>query len=104
MEKKLKKKTVYLTLVGDHLNEGHKNVIKQAAKLGEVTVGLMTDKASLEYTFLPHFSYAERENFLKKNKLINNIIPQDELDFTKNLRKLKPDFVVHGDDWKKGYK
>ena len=104
MVKKLKKKTVYLTLVGDHLNEGHKNIINQAAKLGEVTVGLMTDKASLEYTFLPHFSYEERKNFLKKNKLINNIIPQDELDFTKNLRKLKPDFVVHGDDWKKGYK
>ena len=104
MKSKLKnKKSVYVALVGDHLNDGHKNLINVASKYGEVTIGLMTDKASLEYTFLPHFNYKERENFLKKNKIIKKIVPQETLDFTKNLRSLKPDYVVHGDDWKKGH-
>ena len=98
-----KKKIVYVNLVGDDLNDGHKNILKIASRYGEVVVGLMTDKASLEYTSLPHFSYKERESFLKKNRLIKKILPQDALDFTKNLRKLKPNFVIHGDDWKKGY-
>ena len=33
---------------------------------------------------------------------IKNIVPQNTLDYTKNLQKIKPDFVVHGDDWKLG--
>lgn len=98
-----KKKIVYVALVGDDLNDGHKNILKVASNYGQVIIGLMTDKAALEYTELPHFSYKERENNLKKNKLIKAIVPQESLDFTENLRKLKPDIVVHGDDWKVGH-
>ena len=100
--KKLKK-IVYVTLVGDDLNDGHKNILKVASKYGEVIVGLMTDKASLEYTSLPHFKYTERESFVKKNRLVKKIIPQNSLDNTENLKKIKPDYVIHGDDWKTGY-
>lgn len=98
-----KKKIVYVALVGDDLNDGHKNILKVASKYGQIIIGLMTDKAALEYTELPHFSYKEREKFLKKNSLIKFIVPQDTLDFTKNLRKYKPNVVVHGDDWKFGH-
>ena len=100
--KKLKK-IAYVTLVGDDLNDGHKNILKVASKYGEVIVGLMTDKASLEYTSLPHFKYAERESFVKKNKLVKKIIPQNSLDNTENLKRIKPNYVIHGDDWKTGY-
>ncbi len=98
-----KKKIVYVALVGDDLNDGHKNILKVASKYGQIIIGLMTDKAALEYTELPHFSYKERENFLKKNRLVKAIVPQDTLDFTRNLRKYKPNIVVHGDDWKAGH-
>tara|TARA_B100001939_G_scaffold322063_1_gene312160 strand:+ start:203 stop:1513 length:1311 start_codon:yes stop_codon:yes gene_type:complete len=103
VKKNKNKKKVYLTLVGDNLNAGHWNILNIAKKLGEVTVGLMTDRASVEYTSLPHFSYDERHAFLKKNvKFIENIVPQENLDYSKNLNELKPDIVVHGDDWKHG--
>ena len=92
-----------MALVGDDLNDGHKNILKVASKYGQIIIGLMTDKAALEYTELPHFSYKERESYLKKNRLIKAIVPQDTLDFTKNLKKYKPDIVVHGDDWKVGH-
>ena len=98
-----KKKIVYVALVGDDLNDGHKNILKVASKYGQIIIGLMTDKAALEYTELPHFSYKERESYLKKNSLIKAIVTQDTLDFTKNLKKYKPDIVVHGDDWKVGH-
>ena len=36
-------------------------------------------------------------------KGVDKVIRQNTLDYTNNLRKIKPKFVVHGDDWKKGY-
>ena len=99
----MKKKKVYFTLVGDNLNEGHLNLFKIAKNYGNITIGLMTDNACVEYTSLPHFSYEYRKNFLIKNLGIRNIIPHNTLDYTNNLKILKPDFVIHGDDWRKGF-
>ena len=99
----MKKKKVYFTLVGDNLNEGHLNLFKIAKNYGNITIGLMTDNACVEYTSLPHFSYEYRKNFLIKNLGIRNIIPHTTLDYTDNLKILKPDFVIHGDDWRKGF-
>lgn len=99
----MRKKKVYLTLVGDNLNEGHLNLFKIAKNYGDITIGLMTDNACVEYTSLPHFSYEYRKNFLIKNLGIRNIIPHATLDYTDNLKILKPDFVIHGDDWRKGF-
>ena len=99
-----KNKIIYLTLVGDNLNDGHKNILNQAIKHGKVIVGLMTDNACIEYTSLPHFSYDERKKIILKSfPSIHKIIPQETLDYTNNLKKIKPDFVVHGNDWKKGF-
>ena len=86
----------------DILHEGHINILKTAAKLGDVTVGLLTDAAILTYKKFPHLEYKQRAIVLKSLKYVKNIIPQETLDDTKNLKKLKPDFIVHGDDWKKG--
>jgi phosphoenolpyruvate phosphomutase len=35
-------------------------------------------------------------------KGVLEIIPQETLDYVENLKKVRPDFVVHGDDWKEG--
>ena len=99
---KKKNKIVYCGLAADVLHEGHINILKRASKLGDLTVGLLTDNAIASYKNLPHLNYKQREIVLKNIKFVKNVIPQNTLDYTKNLIKIKPDFVVHGDDWKKG--
>ena len=96
------KKTVYVGLSADILHEGHINILRTAAKLGDVTVGLLTDRAICTYKRFPHLDYNQRAIVLKSLKYVKNIVPQNTLDYTKNLKILKPNFLVHGDDWKKG--
>ena len=98
----MKKKKVYVALAADILHEGHINILKKAEKLGDVTVGLLTDKAITSYKKLPHLNYKQREVVLKNIKYVKNLVPQETHDYVPNLIKLKPDYVVHGDDWRKG--
>lgn len=96
------KKKVYLALAVDFLHEGHLNVLNKASKLGDVYIGLLTDEAIISYKTVPNLDYEKRKKLLKGFRFIKKIIPQETLDYTKNLNFLKPDYVVHGDDWKKG--
>ena len=34
--------------------------------------------------------------------MVKKVIPQTTMDYRENLKLIKPNFVVHGDDWKKG--
>jgi len=86
----------------DVLHHGHINIIETARKLGEVTIGLMTDKAIASYKRLPLLSYVQRKKIIENIKGVKNVIPQETLDYSTNLKKLKPDFVVHGTDWRTG--
>lgn len=86
----------------DLIHPGHLNVLNEAAKLGEVTVGLLTDKAIASYKRLPYLEYEQRKIVLENLKSVNKVIPQETLDYRPNLIQEKPDFVVHGDDWKEG--
>ena len=86
----------------DIIHEGHINILKVGKKYGEVIVGLMTDKAIVSYKRLPHLNYKQRKIILENLRMVDKVIPQTELDYTKNLLKIKPDYVVHGDDWKIG--
>ncbi len=97
-----KNKQVYVGLSADILHEGHINILKIANKFGEVIVGLLTDEAISSYKSIPHLSYKQREIILKNMRLVRKVIPQKTLDYTQNLRLIKPDYVVHGDDWKTG--
>ena len=96
------KKTVYIGLAADILHEGHINILKIANKFGNVIVGLLTDKAITSYKKFPLLNYKQRESVLKNIKYVSKVIPQKTLDYRPNLIKVKPDFVVHGDDWKTG--
>ena len=98
----LSKKKVYVGFAADILHQGHINILKTASKLGVVTVGLLTDEAIASYKNLPYMNFAQRKAVLENIKFVNKIIPQKTLDYVSNLNKIKPDYVVHGDDWKKG--
>ena len=97
-----KVKKVYIGMSADVLHHGHINLLKIGKKLGEITVGLLTDKAILSYKKKSFLSYKQRETVIKSIKYVNKIVPQKTLDYRDNLKKIKPDFVVHGDDWKTG--
>ncbi len=98
----MKKKTVYVALSADILHEGHINIINIAGKYGTVIAGLLTDEAISSYKNIPTLNYKQREIVLKNIKLVKKVIPQHSLDYRPNLKIVKPDYVVHGDDWKKG--
>ena len=98
----IKKKIVYVGLSADILHEGHINILKTANTFGKVFVGLLTDEAIATYKKLPHLNFNQRKIVLKNIKYVHKVIPQKTLDYTKNLELLKPDYVVHGDDWREG--
>lgn len=95
-------KKVYVAMSADILHIGHLNIIKEASKYGDVTVGVLTDKAIASYKRLPFLSYETRSRTIESIKGVQVVISQDTLDYTQNLLKLRPDYVVHGDDWKTG--
>lgn len=95
-------KTVYVGMSADLVHPGHLNVINKAAELGEVTVGLLTDRAIASYKRLPYMTYEQRRQVVENLKGVHRVVPQETLDYVPNLRKYRPDFVVHGDDWREG--
>jgi len=95
-------KKVYVGMSADMIHPGHLNIIKEASKLGDVIVGLLTDKAIASYKRLPVLKFEQRKIIIESIKGVNKVIPQHELDYSINLKEVQPDFVVHGDDWKDG--
>jgi len=100
--KNIKTKTVYVAMSADLIHPGHLNIISEARKYGDVVIGLLTDKAIASYKRLPYMSFEQRKMVVENLVGVKKVIPQDTLDYVPNLLKLKPDYVVHGDDWKTG--
>ena len=95
-------KKVYVSLIADLLHAGHINILKEAAKYGEVTVGLLTSTAIHELNDTAYLKYQQRLEVIKNLSMVSNVVPQEDASYKKNLLKIKPDFVVHGDDWVEG--
>jgi len=96
------KPTVYVGMSADLVHPGHINILQKAAELGDVTIGLLTDAAIASYKRLPHMTYQQRRAVVENIKGVTAVVPQETLDYVANLRDLKPNFVVHGDDWQTG--
>ena len=96
------KKKVYVGLAVDIIHEGHINILKTAYGYGDVIVGLLTDEAIASYKNIPHLNYNRRKVIIENIKFVKKVIPQNTLSYVPNLKMIKPEFVVHGDDWKKG--
>ena len=96
------RKKVYVGLSADIIHEGHISILKKANNYGDVTVGLLTDDAIASYKNIPYLDYKRRKIIIQNIQYVKKVIPQNTLDYVPNLKLLKPDFVVHGDDWKIG--
>jgi len=95
-------KKVYVAMSADIIHQGHLNVINEARNLGDVIVGLHTDDVIRGYWRNPIMKYEERKEVVNNIKGIVSVVPQDSLDQVPNLIEIKPDYVVHGDDWLEG--
>lgn len=95
-------KKVYLGMVADIMHPGLTRIINEGARYGDVIIGLFTDKAVAEYKRLPYLTYEQRKEVVENIKGVSEVVAQDEWSYIPNLRRLKPDYIIHGDDWKLG--
>lgn len=92
--------TVYVAMSADVLHHGHINIIQEAAKYGDVIIGLHTDAVIASYWHVPILSYQERYNIVSNIKGVSKVVPQEELNQVPNLLRYRPDYVIHGDNWR----
>jgi len=95
-------KSVYVGMSADLIHPGHINILQRAAELGDVTVGLLTDEAIASYKRVPHMTFEQRRVVVESLGMVAHVVPQTTLDYVPNLQELRPDVVVHGDDWQSG--
>jgi len=95
-------KKVYVSMVADLLHAGHLKVLKEAAKYGEVTVGLLTSNAIREIDDVVYLKYQQRKDVIESLVQVSNVVSQETASYRTNLLDLKPDYVIHGDDWISG--
>ena len=96
-------KQVYICFSTDIIHNGHLSILKKAAALGEVTVGILTDEVIASYKHYPLIPLDERIAMFESLKYVSRVVVQESLDYTEVLNQLRPDVVVHGDDWLVGY-
>ena len=87
----------------DVIHGGHMEIIHKAAELGELTVGVLTDEVVASYKRHPLLSCDERMKIVSGLKGVAHVVRQDDLGYAAPLRALRPDYVVHGDDWRDGF-
>lgn len=102
MNVKGKQPIVYVGMSADLVHPGHLNIIDRARQLGDVVIGLLTDEAIASYKRVPYMSFDQRKQVMENIKGVSRVVPQETLDYVPNLQWLKPEYVVHGDDWKEG--
>lgn len=89
-------------MTADIMHPGLIHIINEGTKYGDVIIGLLTDKAIAEHKRLPYLTYEQRKEVVENIKGVSEVIPQEDWSYVNNLKKIKPDFIIHGDDWLTG--
>jgi phosphoenolpyruvate phosphomutase len=100
MEGKMKK--VYTCFCTDVIHAGHLNILNEAKKYGEVTVGVLDDEAMIRFNRFPSITIEERVELVKATGLADNVIIQHKVMYDDIIESLRPDYVIHGDNWTEG--
>lgn len=96
-------KKVYTCFCTDVIHEGHLNILKEASKYGEVYVGVLSDEAMVGFNRFPTISIEQRIDIVKATGFAQKVLIQKEMTYDRILEEVRPDYVVHGDNWKKGH-
>ena len=99
----IENRTVYMCFSTDMLHSGHISIIRKAAKLGRLVIGVLTDEVIASYKRFPLMPYEERKSLFENINGVYRVIEQDTLSYAKVLNELHPNYVVHGDDWQSGF-
>ena len=99
----IENRRVYMCFSTDMLHSGHIAIIKKAAKLGKLTIGVLSDEAIASYKRFPLMPFEERKSLFENLSDVDNVIEQKTLSYKDVLSELKPYYVVHGDDWQSGF-
>ena len=95
-------KRVYTCFCTDVIHEGHRNIIREAVKYGELTIGVLSDAAMIRFNRFPTISFEERMQLVKDIPEVSNVVVQDDVMYDKVIEELRPDYVIHGDNWQEG--
>ncbi len=95
-------KKVYTCFTTDIIHEGHLNIIKEAKKLGSVTIGALSDSALIRYNRFPTISMEERIALYRSLDGVDQVVVQDDMTYDEIIKTFRPDIVIHGDNWKEG--
>tara|TARA_A100001388_G_scaffold72319_1_gene51283 strand:- start:835 stop:2127 length:1293 start_codon:yes stop_codon:yes gene_type:complete len=93
-------KIIYIGMSLDFIHHGHINILEKASKYGKVILGLLTDEAIAERKQIPYLNYLQRKQIAENIKNVHKVVEQNDWDYSINLKKIKPDYFIHGDDWK----
>ncbi|MFQ9032618.1 MAG: hypothetical protein ACLR7F_12185 [Waltera sp.] len=92
---------VYTCFCTDVIHEGHRNIIREAGKYGELTIGVLSDAAMIRFNRFPTISFEERMQLVKDIPEVSNVVVQDDVMYDKVIEELRPDYVIHGDNWQR---
>lgn len=95
-------KKVYACFTTDVIHEGHMNIINTAQQYGDLTIGVLSDEAMVKFDRFPTISFEERMDLVRNIPGVKNVIKQDTVEYDTVIAELKPDYVIHGDNWKSG--
>lgn len=95
-------KVVYTCFCTDVIHEGHLNIINEAKKYGEVVIGVLSDEAAVCFNRFPSIAFSERLAMVKSIPGIEKVMQQRTVMYDEVIGELKPDYVIHGDNWLEG--
>jgi len=95
-------KTIYVGMCADLIHHGHINIIKTASEYGFVVVGLLSDEAIATYKRPSVLSYDQRKIVIESLRDVGMVVVQRTLSYKDNLEVIRPDYVLHADDWRSG--
>ena len=95
-------KKVYTCFCTDMIHDGHLNIIREARKYGEVIIGVLSDEAMVRFNRFPGISFQERCRMIQELDGISQVVVQKDIMYDNIIQELRPDYVIHGDNWKEG--
>jgi len=95
-------KTIYTCFCTDVIHEGHLHIIEEAHKYGAVIVGALSDRALIRCMRFPTIPFEERVRLYEGLDGVDRVVVQDDMLYDDILAELKPDYVIHGDNWRTG--
>lgn len=101
--RQVEQRTVYMCFSTDMVHSGHIAIIKKAARLGKLIVGVLSDEAVISYKRFPLLPFTERKALFENITGVSRVVEQNTLSYRENLERYRPDYVVHGDDWVSGF-